>query len=302
VTAPPRGRRGGPPRGGTAGRPPRTGTAAGRRAAGSGRGAADRPIPRRERPRVGGDQVEGRQAVRALLAGRRPVRELWIAEGLDPSPQLDEIERLAARRRIRIRPVPKRRLDAAAASDAPQGVLALAEPLPDTDLDDLVLSAGGRPPFLVVLDGITDPHNVGSIFRTADGAGVTGIVLPSHRAVHVTPTVAKVAAGAIEHVPVAVVPGVPAALRRLDDLGVPTVGLDADADISLYDLGPVASGPVALVLGAEGRGLAALTRRRCTTLAAIPLAGRLESLNVAAAAAVACFELARRRAGAPPDR
>ena len=245
----------------------------------------------------GGEQVEGRQAVRELLAaGRRPVREVWIAEDLDPSPAIDEIEKIATRRRVRLVLVPRTKLDRAARTDAPQGVLALARPLEEVELDELCRAGRTAAPFLLVLDGVTDPHNVGALLRTAECAGVTGVVLPRHRAVHVTPTVAKVSAGAVEHLDIAVVPGVPNALRRLDELGVTSIGLDATAPVSLFDLDVDAGGPVALVLGAEGRGLASLTRRRCSTLGAIPQFGVLRALNVAAAGAVACFELARRRA------
>ena len=239
--------------------------------------------------------MEGRRAVLELLrAGRRPVHELWVAEGLEPSPQLDEIERLAARRKVRTLQVGRRRLDAAARTEASQGVLARARPLEEADLDDLADGGRGRP-FLLVLDGITDPHNLGSLLRTADGAGVTGVVLARHRAAHVTPAVAKVAAGAIEHVPIALVGGIPGSLARLSERGVVVVGLDAEAPVTLYELGPEVEAGVALVLGAEGRGLARLTARRCDVLASIPGHGRLESLNVATAGAVACFELARRR-------
>jgi 23S rRNA (guanosine2251-2'-O)-methyltransferase len=249
---------------------------------------------------LGGDQVEGRRAVRELLAaGRRPVHEVWMAEDLDPSPILDDIERLAGRRHARLFVVPRRRLDNEARTDAPQGVLARAGALVETDLDDLALTRKGVAPFLVVFDGVTDPHNLGSLLRSAECAGVTGIIVPKHRAAHITPTVTKVAAGAVEHLPMAVVPGVPSALQRLTQAGVTTVGLDAEADMSLFSLarrGVAVSGPVALVIGAEGKGLAQLTRRRCDVLASIPQNGTIESLNVAAAGAVAFFELARLRA------
>lgn len=231
-----------------------------------------------------------------LRAGTRPVRELWMVDGLDPSPQLDEIERLAARRKVRTTVVPRRRFETLARTDAPQGVLAMARPLDEADLDELArVARAGAPPFLLVLDGVTDPHNVGSLLRTAECAGATGVVVGRHRAAHVTPTVAKVAAGAIEHVPIAMVPGIPAALRRLDEAGVTTVGLDGDAPVSLFDLGDELRGPVALVLGAEGHGIGDLAAKRCTVLAAIPRQGRLPSLNVGTAGAVACFEVARRR-------
>jgi 23S rRNA (guanosine2251-2'-O)-methyltransferase len=226
-----------------------------------------------------------------------------MADDLEPSPLLDEIERLAAKRHARVLIVARRRLEAEARTDAPQGVLAHAGALVETDLDDLCQTHRGVAPFLVVFDGVTDPHNLGSLLRSAECAGVTGVVVPRHRAAHVTPTVTKVAAGAVEHLAMAVVPGVPSALQRMTQAGITTVGLDASADVSLFDLsdrsggGVDVSGPLALVIGAEGKGLAPLTRRRCSVLASIPQHGSIESLNVASAGAVAFFEVARSRAG-----
>ncbi|MDQ3571136.1 MAG: 23S rRNA (guanosine(2251)-2'-O)-methyltransferase RlmB [Actinomycetota bacterium] len=249
----------------------------------------------------GGDQVEGRRAVRELLAGRRRrVRDVWLSRGLDASPLLAEIADLATERRIPVREVTKDRLHAAARTSAPQGVLAHADPLPRTDLDELVLPGptGGHP-FLLVLDGVTDPHNLGALLRTAEGAGVTGVVVPSHRAALVTPTVTKVAAGAIEHLPLAVTSSIPSALARLGRAGVWTVGLDPDAEESLLDLS-LGSEPVALVVGSEGKGVSRLALERCDVVVAIPLHGVLASLNVATAGAVACFEVARRRAVSAP--
>ncbi len=234
-----------------------------------------------------------------LTARRRPVREVWISEDLDPSPQIDEIERLATRGRVRLVLVPRTKLERVARTDAPQGVVAYARPLEEVELEMLCRARRGVAPFLIVLDGVTDPHNVGALLRTAECAGVTGVVLPRHRAVHVTPTVAKVAAGAIEHLDIAVVPGIPNALRQLDELGVTSVGLDAEAPTSLFDLDLEVTAGVALVMGAEGKGLASLTRRRCSALAGIPQFGALGSLNVSSAGAVACFELARRRVAVP---
>lgn len=249
---------------------------------------------RRELPRgLGGEQVEGRHAVRELLsAGRRRVHEVWTAEGVEASAVLAEIADLAAARRVPVKRVARGRLDAAARTEAPQGVLARAESLPEADLADLAVPGA----FLLCLDGVTDPYNLGALLRTAECAGATGAVLPKHRSAHVTPTAAKAAAGAIEHLAFAVEPGIPSALRRLQQLGVWTVGLDADADRSLFDLDTdLVRGPVALVLGAEGTGLSRLTRERCDLLVGIPQRGVTASLNVAAAGAVACFEVARRR-------
>ncbi len=231
-----------------------------------------------------------------LAAGRRPVRRLWLAEGLDPSPQLDEIESLAARRRVRVETVGRSRLEAEARTDAPQGVLALARPIEPVTLDDLC-AAGTAEPFLLVVAGVTDPRNLGALLRSAECAGVTGVVLARHRAAHLSPTVAKVAAGAIEHLGFSVVGGIPAALGRLEDLGVWTVGLAGEVGRSLYDL-PLGTGPVALVVGGEEKGLAPLVRRRCAEVAAVPQHGSIPSLNVGVAGAVACFEVARQRAAA----
>jgi len=219
-----------------------------------------------------------------------------LAEDLDPAPIIDEILELAGDIRVPVKRIARTALEAQARSEAPQGVIAHAAPLPEADLDVLCRrGANGRPPFLLALDGITDPQNVGALLRTADGAGVSGVILPRHRSAHISPTTAKVAAGAVEHLDMALVGGLPAALTRARELGVWVVGLDEGGDTSLFDLG-VADQPVVLVLGAEGSGLGRLTRARCDVVAAIPLQGHLPSLNVAAAGALACFEVARRRA------
>ncbi|MEO7429483.1 MAG: 23S rRNA (guanosine(2251)-2'-O)-methyltransferase RlmB [Acidimicrobiales bacterium] len=248
---------------------------------------------------VGGDQVEGRQAVRELLlAGRRKVREIWVLGDVEPSPILEDIRELAQGERVPVREVSRGKFFAEARCEAPQGVLAKAAELPEVSLDDLVTARrGGPPPFLVAVDGVTDPGNLGALLRSAECAGATGILLPRHRAVHVTPTVTKAAAGAVEHLAFAVVGGLPAALHQLRQRGVWVVGLDGEGPTSLWDL-PAADGPIALVLGAEGAGLSRLVRQRCDEMVGIPLSGSLSSLNVAAAAALACFEVARARSRA----
>ena len=251
----------------------------------------------REERGLGGDQVEGLRAVRELLdAGRRRVRDIWMSDIAErDNPLVVEILDLAREARVPVREVSRGRLDGAAGSRAPQGVIAHAAPLAETDLDDLVRRRrDGTAPFLLVIEGVTDPRNLGAVLRSADGAGVTGVVLPRHRAVHITPAATKAAAGAIEHVAMALVPGVPAALQALSKAGVWTVGLDGDVDQTIFDL-EIATEPVALVLGSEGTGLSRLARQRCDVLAAIPQLGGLPSLNVGAAAAVACYEIARRR-------
>ncbi|MEX0665882.1 MAG: 23S rRNA (guanosine(2251)-2'-O)-methyltransferase RlmB [Acidimicrobiia bacterium] len=237
--------------------------------------------------------MPGRRAVRELLvAGKRHVQTVWMARGQDASPLLDEIAELAAAASATIRLVDADRVRAESRIEAPQGVVALAAPVAAVPLGDLT----ARPDiFLVVLDGITDPRNLGAVLRVAESAGVTGAVLPRHRAASLSPAAVKAAAGAVEHLPIALVGGVPAALEQMSRAGVWTVGWDADAPSSVYEL-TVADGPVALVFGAEGRGLSRLATERCDVLAAIPRHGHVESLNVSTAAAVACFEVARHRA------
>lgn len=230
--------------------------------------------------------------MRALLtAGTRRVHDVWLStdgEGLD------ELAALADAAGARVRRVPGDQVDRRARTDAPQGVVAFAAPVPQGDLDALLADPGA---FLVALDGVTDPGNLGAIMRTAETAGATGMIVPTHRAAGLTPAVAKAAAGALEYLPVAFVSGVPGALDRAKRAGVWCVALDGDGDRSVFDL-TVADAPIVLVLGAEGRGVSRLARQRCDVVASIPMHGRIESLNVSAAAAVACTEIARRRADA----
>lgn len=295
--------------GGQGGQGSRGGTA--RRGAGSGGGArqwssrgAGRTggVARPGEPKkpaektLGGEQVEGRQAVRELLiAGTRKVREIWVAADLDENEIVGDIIDIARSMRVTVTEVARKRLEAQARSEAPQGVIAFAAPLREADLGTLLTRTGRQAPFLVAVDGVTDPGNLGALLRCCDGAGVQGVVLPRHRAVHVTPTVAKAAAGAAEHVPMALVGGLPTALARMKEAGIWVVGLDDEADRSLFDLGDLASDGICLVLGAEGAGLSRLVRERCDLIVSIPMLGRLSSLNVSAAAALAVYEVTRHR-------
>lgn len=232
-----------------------------------------------------------------LLAGRRRVRDVWLADGNDEAPILAEIEQLAAEARVAVRRVSREHLFGEARTEAPQGVIAHAAPLVDVHVDDLFAVRAGRVPFVLAVDSLTDPQNLGALLRSADGAGITGVVLPSHRNVHITPSVTKAAAGAIERLPIALVGGLPSAMLRFrEQHRAWMVGLDADGATSVFDLGHLATEPLVVVIGAEGAGLSRLVRDRCDTLASIPLRGSLASLNASAAGAVALFELGRHRA------
>ena len=261
--------------------------------------------PRRARPTrpsssdrsLGGEQVEGRQAVRELLiASRRRVRELLVADESERNPVIGEILDLARSQRVPVREVSRREIDDQARSEAPQGVIAFAEPLEETLLDEVLAGIdGSNKLFLVAIDGVTDPGNLGAILRSCEGAGVDAVILPRHRAVHVTPSAAKAAAGAIEYLTMCVVPGLPTAIQQLRDANVWVVGLDDAADKPVFGLGDLATEHICLVLGAEGPGLSRLVRERCDVIVSIPMRGALSSLNVSAAAALATYEVVRAR-------
>ena len=289
--------RGGSPRGGSA-----KSSSGSRQYASRGAGRTGRIArPGEARPAstdkpLGGEQVEGRQAVRELLiAGQRRVREIWVSSDPDESEVVGDIVEIARTMRITVTQVARKRLDMQARSEAPQGVIAFAAPLQEVELASLLQRRGGKQPFLVAVDGVTDPGNLGALLRCCDGAGVHGVVLPRHRAVHVTPTVCKAAAGAVEYVPMAVVGGLPAALAKMKEAGVWIVGLDDGADRTLFELGDLAADAICLVLGAEGSGLSRLVRERCDLVVSIPLHGQLGSLNVSVSGALACYEIVRRR-------
>ncbi len=259
---------------------------------------------------LGGDQIEGRQAVReALIVGRRKINEIYLspladspsspgspgsASEAEASDALAEITDLAAERRIRFEKVSRGRLESLARTESPQGIVALADPIPPTPLEELLKPIDGQQPLLVVADGVTDPGNLGAILRTAEVAGATGVILARHRAVRLTPTAVKAASGAVEHLRIALVGGLPAALAQLTAAGVWILGLDGNApqDITTTDMG---TEPTALVVGSEGKGLSLLVRQRCDLLVSIAKHGKIDSLNVAAATAVALYEMIRER-------
>jgi len=310
-----RSRGGGPRRGNGRGRGDGHGRGDGpRRGDGHGRGdgprRGDRRPPRANRPAraatndrsLGGEQIEGRQAVRELLiASRRRVREILVNDDSERNPVIGEILELARSQRVAVRSVSRDEIDDVARSEAPQGVIAFAEPLEETLLDEVLASARDDDKlFIVAVDGVTDPGNLGAILRSCEGAGVDAVILPRHRAVHVTPSAAKAAAGAVEYLTMCVVPGLPTAIQQLRDNNVWVVGLDDAADKPVFGLGDLAREHVCLVLGAEGPGLSRLVRERCDLLVSIPMRGALSSLNVSAAAALATYEVVRARQPGEP--
>ena len=258
-----------------------------------GRQVGQRPVANRDKEGLGGEQVEGRHAVLELLkARRRPVNRIFIADSQDPSEMLDAIEREAQRQRIPTQMVSMARLDREARTEGHQGVMAMAGRLDTVPLETLLEQAN---PCLLVCDGVTDPRNLGAMLRSADGAGVSGVVVPRHRSARISPTVTKTAVGAIEYLTFSDVGGIPTAIEAMNKAGILTVGLAGESKDSLYDL-DLGSTPVALVVGGEENGMSALTRKRCQAVVSIPQIGKIVSLNAGVAVSIAAFEVARQRA------
>ncbi len=240
--------------------------------------------------------VVGIHPVRELLRAGRKVHRLQLADTRSSSRPMDELVRLADSCGVPVDIVPRDQLDQAAPGLVHQGVVAEAPAFPYTAFDTLLASASQapNPALLVAVDGVTDPHNLGSIARSAESFGASGLIIPDRRAASVTPTVEKAAAGALAHLPVATVTNLVRALGVLHEAGVWSLGLDADGDTELAQH-PLASEPCVLVVGAEGKGLARLTRQRCDAIVRLPMRGNVASLNASVAAGIALYELARSR-------
>jgi 23S rRNA (guanosine2251-2'-O)-methyltransferase len=226
------------------------------------------------------------------------VTRILLASGRDPVLVLDEIVALADERGVPVETVDRSDIDRRCEGLVHQGVVALAPPFPYAALDEVLARADrlGEPALLVALDGVTDPQNLGSIARTAEAVGAHALLVPERRAAGVSPSAEKAAAGALAHLPVVPVTNLVRTLGQLHEAGIWSLGLTGDADLDVADH-PLASEPCVLVVGAEGSGLARLTRDRCDALVKLPMRGQVGSLNASVAAAVALYALLRRRAG-----
>ncbi len=238
------------------------------------------------------EQLEGRNpVVEALRRQRRRVVRVLIDVGARPDPRIAEIERLAAEVGAKVERVDRRQLDRLAEGRVHQGVIADAEAMPQLTMRQVMdeVYEAGRDPFYVLADEVVYEHNLGAILRSCLGFGVDALVLPTRRGAGVGPVVQRVAMGAAEVVPV-VHEGLSSALKPIRDAGIRVVGADAGgAPVGSVDL----RGPLALVLGGEGKGLSDTLRKRCDVVVSIPLAGALESLNVSVAGAVLMYEKRR---------
>ncbi|MCB9664197.1 MAG: 23S rRNA (guanosine(2251)-2'-O)-methyltransferase RlmB [Alphaproteobacteria bacterium] len=238
------------------------------------------------------EQLEGRNPVLECLArGRRRVHRIWLDEGARPDDKITRILELAERAGVILARVPRARLDKMADGRVHNGIVAHADPVPSPTARQLLdtLFDAGRAPFLLLADEVSYEHNLGAILRTSLGFGVDGLVIPTRRGAEVGPVVQRVSMGAVEVVPV-VREGLSSALKPIRDAGIPVVGADmGGTPLHASRL----SGPLALVLGGEGKGLSPALRRKCDAVVSVPLAGKLESLNVSVAAGILMYEKRR---------
>lgn len=244
------------------------------------------------------DLVFGIHSVNALLE-RNPERfvELWLLKGREDDRILPIIN-LARKYGISVQFMHRKALDEKSAGEQHQGVIAKVKPgkaYNENDLGDIIEQAlaNNQQPFILILDGVTDPHNLGACLRNADAAGVQAIIVPKDNAAKINSTVRKVAVGAAESVPLVQVTNLARAMKSLQEMGIWIIGTAGEATQSLYDCKLV--GPMALVMGAEGKGMRRLTRETCDELVKLPMAGAVSSLNVSVASGICLFEIVRQR-------
>ena len=243
------------------------------------------------------ERLYGRQPIRETLrAGRRPVMQIYVPDSARSGDALSDILVTAEERNTPVHRVDRRRLQALVQRGNHQGVAAECGSYPYMDLDILLGEAAeaSTSPLLLILDHLEDPQNFGSLLRTADAAGVDGIIIPRDRAVGVTPAVVRASAGASEHLRIAIVTNLARTMRELLQSGYLLAGLDAAPDAVPYTEADL-TGPLGLVIGSEGRGLKRLVRETCDLLLRVPMQGAVASLNAGVAGAVALYEIRRQR-------
>ena len=250
---------------------------------------------RREEPReLPDDVLVGRNAVTEALKSGRGINKLWIASG-DREGSVAEIAALAKERGIVVQYVERAKIEALAGGHRHQGVLAYVAPVPYSELEDILKAAEakGEAPFLVLLDELEDPHNLGALLRTADATGVHGILIPKRRSVSLNATVAKTSAGAVEYVPVARIGNIAQTLKKLKEKGFWVAGADMDGEKAYYEAD--LTGPLVLVVGSEGKGMSRLTKEACDFIVRMPMVGRINSLNASVAGSILMYESMRQR-------
>ena len=240
------------------------------------------------------DQVEGRNAVLELLESGKDINKILIAKG-EKHGSIYKIIAIAKERKVITVEVEKAKLNQMSSTENNQGVIAIVPPYSYCEVEDILKEAKEKQedPFILLLDGIEDPHNLGSMIRTAETAGVHGIIIPKRRAASVNSTVNKVSTGAVEHMKIARVNNLKDVIRYLKEQGIWICGTDMDTDTYYYnqDL----KGPLAIVVGSEGFGMSRLVKENCDFLVKIPMKGKITSLNASVSAGIVLYEVVRQR-------
>jgi len=240
--------------------------------------------------------VVGRNPILEILRTDRHINTIFIAKG-EPRGSINRIIEIAKDRNITIERVDKNRLNRISGTSAHQGVAASVAPYEYSTVDDILCIAEEKdePPFILILDGIEDPNNLGSIIRTAEAGGVHGIVIPKRRAAQVTQAVYKSSAGAVEFLAIAKVTNISDTIDRLKDKGLWIYGADMGGEKFYFDWN--LKGPIGLVIGSEGKGISRLVKEKCDVLLKIPMEGKISSLNASNAASILIYEVVRQNHG-----
>lgn len=240
------------------------------------------------------DQIEGRNSVIELLESGRDINKIFIQSG-EKHGSINKIIAMAREKKVIIKEIDKNKMKQMAQTDNYQGVIAIVPPFEYCDIDDILLEAKSRQeePFVVILDGIEDVHNLGSIIRTAETAGVHGIIIPKRRAASVNSIVSKVSAGAVEYMKIARVNNLTDTIKYLKEQGLWICGTDMDTKQE-YDKQDY-TGPMGIVIGSEGFGMSRLVKENCDFLVKIPMMGRITSLNASVSAGIVIYEAVKQR-------
>ena len=240
------------------------------------------------------DQIEGRNSVLELLESERDINKILIAKG-ERHGSINKIITIAKQRKIVIAEVERQKLNAISETNNHQGVIAIVPPFNYVEVEDILNEAKIKKEdaFVLILDGIEDPHNLGSIIRTAETAGVHGVIIPKRRAASVNATVSKSSAGAVEHVKIARVNNINETIKYLKEEGLWICGTDGDAKDYYYNQN--LKGPMAIVIGSEGFGMSRLVKENCDFLVKIPMKGKITSLNASVSAGIVIYEALKQR-------
>lgn len=240
------------------------------------------------------DQIEGRNSVIELLESKKDINKIFVTKG-ERHGSINKILAMAKERNVIIVEKAKKQMAQMAQTPNHQGVIAIVPPFEYCEIEDILENAKikNEDPFVLILDGIEDPHNLGSIIRTAETAGVHGIIIPKRRAASVNSTVSKVSAGAVEHIKIARVTNISDSIQKLKDNGLWICGTDIDAKNYYYDQD--LKGPLGIVIGNEGQGMSEKVKKNCDFLVKIPMKGKVTSLNASVSTGIVVYEAVKQR-------